>query len=222
MRRRMPALLIATLAIVAFVGITLGRAQDDCHSIGCVYLPVVYHLVPTPIPPALSTLVLQQSDLAGPARYITSSSREVTNSEAANSSTDPQAASEAFAQQGRETSWYVQYSQVNTGVLYLVQDRVFRYLTADGAAQGQTYAAAQQRLNRGAVPFTSSFGGFGAPTVQLVNTFADETFTYTQYFISVQIGRYVTEVQVINVTVTAEQAIETAIPAVNRLKATPQ
>lgn len=220
MRRRI--LIVLLLTVVSTSSIASAQPFTTCGWASCVYLAAVSgnHIVP---PPPIAAAVMQQVDLGSDyRRYTVEIFREVPNSEAAKGYKNEQTALRDFATQGRETSFVSQYSNTSARFV-LTQDQVYRYTTSDGAALGQAYTAAgAQRDHPDFVPFVvSGFDGFGAPTVQLTRQMDVNGITYYQYFISVQIGRYVTEIQVIGQS-TAGWAIEAAIPAVDRLKAFPQ
>lgn len=218
MRRRLLIVLLLAMAVTTVKAQTL----TTCGWASCAYLAAVEgnHIVP---PPPISAAVMQQVDLGDKYYlYTVEIFREVPNSEAAKSYKNEQTALRDFAIQGRETSFVSQYSNTSARFV-LTQDQVYRYTTPDGAALGQAYTVAEiQRDHPDFVPFVvSGFDEFGAPTIQLTRHMDINGITYYQYLVSVQIGRYVTEIQVIGQS-TAGWAIEAAIPAVDRFKAFPQ
>jgi hypothetical protein len=218
MHRRMLALM-ALLA--ATLSISPAHAQTPCGFASCIYLALIRdsHIIP---PPPISGAATQRVDLDPTFFYTVEAFREVPNSEAAQGYKNPKQALIDFAAQGRELSFLAQYSNTRARFI-IVQDQVYRYATPDGAAAGQAYTAAeQQRDHPDFVPFAVPlFDGFGAPTIQLMRQQVIDGVVYYQYFISVQIGRYVTEIQLIGQS-TSGRAIEAAIPTVDRLKAFPQ
>lgn len=218
------------MVVVAFVAGVVILATPDCAISRCVYLPVVQYSPPptptpipmTPVPAPISSLVIQPSDMSS--AYNVDEFAEVTNAEAAKTYKDPKAALRAFQAQGRETSFYAGYSADFPffGALG-VSDQVYRYSSPAGAVAGQAYTIAEHRRDHpGYQPFT--FGFPCCPTQAFYRTFVDGEDTYEQYLFSVQVGRYITDVQVVAFLggITAEQAVKYAQIAVDRLSATPQ
>lgn len=179
--------------------------------------------VPTPVPPPLQTLVIQLRDMAS--GFTQEEFGERTNAASAQTYADPKAALKAFQAQGRETSWFTSYFSTQ----YLVSDaigvanQVYRYSTAAGAAQGQAYTLAE------AVHDHPDYRPFNittpcCPTTGYKRTFSSGGVAYTQYLISVQIGRYVTDTQVIGLAayLDLDTAIKYAQITVSRIYDTPQ
>jgi hypothetical protein len=170
------------------------------------YLALVFHIVPTPtptpiptpVPPAIETLVIQLSEMKS--GYVRDDWREITNADAAKTYANPKAAAAAFVTQGRETSWYTQYSSSDYAFSDAigVANQLYRYLTPDGAAAGQAATIAESIHDHPDYrPFNISTPC--CPTIGLRRTFSSGGYTIDQFLISVRIGRYVTEVQSIGV-----------------------
>lgn len=193
MRRRLlfPAIIVAVL-----LGATVLSAEPTLPTSS--YLALVYqlHPSPTPIPPPIDTLVIPRS-LMGLGYYV-DRSEEITNDEAAATYHDPKAAKVAFAQQGRETSWFITYIAYYHVSALGVGDQVIRYLTPEGATQGQAYSNAETRKYEPAwQPVALTIPGY--PSISLQRTFKSGKTTFRQFAISTQVGRYLTDVQVIGV-----------------------
>jgi hypothetical protein len=221
MRRFMPAL-AALLTTAVIAGLAYAQSTP-CVSASCGYMPLVqFEPTPTPVPPPppLNTLTIQLADMKP--GYSLDESMEITNSSAAAGYPNPNAALKAFQSQGRETSWYVRY--VSTDYLFSdaigVADQVFRYTTADGAISGQNYVLLEVLSEH---PEYQEFNT-GSNAIGFRRTFSDSGYNFVQFYISVQVGRYVTDVQVIglNGSVTASRALQYAQIAVDRLAAVPQ
>ena len=195
------------------------------------YLAMVFHIVPTPtpspiptpIPPPLETLTIQLSEMKS--GYTLDASQVVTNAQAAQTYKDPKAALKAFQQQGRETSYYVRY--LSTDYLFSdavgVADQVYRYTSAAGAVQGQAYSLAETRRDKPDFrPFNVSTPC--CPTVGLRRTFTDNGSTFDQFLISIQVGRYVIDVQSIGLSgsLSVSRAIYYSQLALNHVYETPQ
>jgi hypothetical protein len=202
----MPRAAAATIALITTGLILAGalaapRPQQACTAGSCSYLPVVQVPQPSPTPsptpplPSLATLVLQPDDLTS---FTRDTSREITNTEDAQTYLDPAAALITFQQQGRETSWFVRYrsnAPWATAAVY-ISDQVIRYLTPEGADAGMTYAVADER---------ASFSGYKTVTVpQLgdraegyVRTYVDQGRSWRTYYVAIRKGRSVALVQLV-------------------------
>jgi hypothetical protein len=195
------------------------------------YLALVFQLqpsptptpVPTPVPPPIESLVIQLSEMKS--GYVRDEGRMVTNADAAKEYHDPKAATAAFAQQGRETSWLAIYSSTD----YLFSDalavgnQVYRYLTIDGASAGFAYTIAEEvRDNPDFRPFNVSAPC--CPIVGLRRIGKQGTLTYDDYYIIMQNGRYVAHAEVIGVvgSVDVSRAIAYAQLALNHITTVPQ
>lgn len=186
--------------IVAFIGISIALAAPDCATSYCVYVPAVQYdppptPVPTPIPPPLSGLALQPSEIGSD--YFRDTNTEVTNDTAAANYPNPVEALKAFESQGRETAWFVRYVSTDNSLSTLVVgDETYRYLTTTGATQGQAYVIAKMRKDNPTFqPFTLTIPGY--PSINLRRTFKDSNGTeLVILYVSVQVGRYVTDIQV--------------------------
>lgn len=192
------------------------------------YLAMVFHLVPptpipTPIPPDMSTLVVQLSEMR--LGYTQSEFHIATNADAAKTYRDPKAAAAAFVAQGRETSWYAEYSSPDyaTSDALVVGSQVFRYLTSEGAVQGMAYTVAEaQRDNPDFRPFNLSVPC--CPTTALRRTYRQRSLNVDHYLIITQVGRYVTETESIGVLgyFTVNRAVYYAQLGLNHITPVPQ
>lgn len=215
------------LFLLGAVGVAL--AAPDCAVVHCISLPIVQYnppptIAPTPIPPVLSTLVIQPGDIQS--GYAVEQFHEVTNADAAQTYKDPKATLKAFAQQGRESSWFVLYDTT----LYAasdaigISDQVYRYSTAAGATTGQAYALAETQRDKPdfhAITLTLPC----CSTKALDRSFLENGVLFEQAFISIQVGRYVADVQVLwarSSTITVEQIVAYAQTGADHLLATPQ
>lgn len=189
---------LAIIAIALIIVVPLNFAESAQPETS--YLALVFHIVPTPtpIPPDISTLVIQRSELR--AGFTTSEYRGVSNIEAVATYHDPKAAAAAFVAQGRETSWYGEY----IAPVYASDDaigvasQVYRYATAEGAAQGMLYTVAEVELdNPDFKPITVTVPC--CATIARRRTFVLNNKTTDQFLIITQVGRYVTETQSIGV-----------------------
>lgn len=221
------AILVSIAALLIAAGVAL--AAPDCTTVRCVYLPVVTNPpptptpIPTPIPPSISTLVIQLSEMRS--GYTRDTFQEVTNADAAKNYKDPAAAAAAFAQQGRETSWYVKY--FSTDYLFsdaiAVANQAYRYLTIEGASQGFQYSLGKTLQDHPDYrPF--NVNAPCCPIIGLRRTFTASGTSYDQFYIIVQAGRYVTDVQVIGLTgsISVDRALYYANLALVHLLNTPQ
>lgn len=177
---------------------------------------------PTPTlgPLPINVLALQLDDLLP--GYTQDKNEELSNEAAAQNYDDPAAALAAFVAQGRETSWYVEYS--STDYTYsnalVIADQVFRYATIAGAEAGQYFVDHNevQRLPGFAnVSLPPPPLGDAQTALKRITVFEGRTFVH--YYISVRTGRYVTNVSVIGLAtvLTANQAKGYADTAFGRL-----
>lgn len=95
-----------------------------------VYLPAVRSKPPAPVEPITLMLANVGSNLA------TSKEHTITNEQAAQSHSDPQAALAAFAQQGRQTAYTREWRGVQSGPTAILSQQVTRYATTEGARAG--------------------------------------------------------------------------------------
>lgn len=206
------------VAIMALIFVTVASAAPST----VVYLPIIqYNPPPTPLP--LDALVLQPSDLRSV--YTLDQSMELANADAAKLYPNAKAAAKAFQAQGRESSWYVDYlaDTIQFFDALGVSDQVFRYATVAGAGAGQAYVVADtKRAHPDYHPIAFAFPC--CTTVALYREFVDAGENYEQYYFSVQVGRYVTDVQLVSFdgSLTQEDAITYIQSAVARLSTTPQ
>lgn len=216
-------LTIIILLLLLGFGVVFAPPSDA----GTTYLPMAFAPpptpVPTPVPPPINTLTIQLSEMKS--GYVQDTSKEVTNAEAAKTYHDPTAALASFQAQGRETSWYVLYT--STDYLFSdavgVSNQVYRYLTTTGATDGFDYTIDEALLDHPDFrPFNISAPC--CPVVGLRRTFTSNNRTYDHFLIIIQVGRYVTEVEVIGLVgvVSVDRAIQYAQLALNHLAATPQ
>lgn len=179
--------------------------------------------VPTPVPPAIETLVIQLGEMRS--GYVRENWKPVTNAEAAATYRDPKAAAAAFAQQGRETSWYALYTSTDyplTDALG-VSSQVYRYSTIEGATAGREYTTAEQiRDNPDFRPFNVSAPC--CPVVGLRRTFKSNNLTLDNFYIIMQNGRYVAHVEILAVAgaVSVSKAIAYAQLGLNHITTVPQ
>lgn len=193
------------------------------------YLAMVFAYVPptpvvTPVPPDISSLVIQLSEMKS--GYVRDVWQPVTNADAAKTYANPKAAAAAFLAQGRETSWNAKYS--STDYLFsdaiVVSSQVYRYLTPAGAGDGMAYTVAEAIHDHPEFrPFNLSAPPC-CPTVALRYTFKSGSTYFDQYLIISQVGRYVTETQSIGVlgSFTLSRAVAYAQLALNHLTPVPQ
>lgn len=217
---------LAIMAIALMVGAPLIFAAPGGANTN--YLAMVMHIVPptpipTPVPPAMESLVIQLSEMRS--GYVRDTWQPISNADAAKSYRDPKAAAAAFIAQGRETSWNVLYSSRDYPFsdALVVGNQLFRYLTPDGAVAGQAYTLAEAQRDRPDYrPFNVSTPC--CPTVGLRRTFKSGTTNLDQFLVSVRVGRYVTNVQVggISGSITVSRVIYYAQLAINHLVDVPQ
>lgn len=218
---------LALCALVLLIGSPLIFAPIS--QAGDTYLPMVFYVPPTPtpeptpVPPALQTLTIQLREMKS--GYVRDIFREVPNSEAAKTYPNAKAALAAFAQQGRETSWQARYT--STDYLFSdaagVSNQVYRFLTPAGAVQGHAFIVAEiRRDDPGFAPFNVTVPC--CTVVALRRSFVSKGVTLEEFDISIQYGRYVTDVDIIAVrgSVTVSRAIAYAQLALNHIYTTPQ
>lgn len=95
-----------------------------------VYLPAVRQSPPAPVDPASLMLANVGSNLTVTKEHT------ITNEEAAQSHSDPQAALVAFAQQGRQAAYTREWRGVQSGPTAILSQQVTRYATTEGARAG--------------------------------------------------------------------------------------
>lgn len=206
------------VAIMALVFATVASAAPSTQ----IYLPIIQYN-PPPIPLPLDALVLQPADLRD--IYSLDQSIEIANADAAKLYPNAKAAAKAFQAQGRESSWYVDYlaDSIQFFDALGVSDQVFRYTTVAGAGAGQAYIAADtKRAHPDYHPIAFAFPC--CTTVALYREFVDAGENYEEYYFSVQVGRYVTDVQLVafDGSLVESNAIPYIESAVARLSTTPQ
>lgn len=179
--------------------------------------------IPTPVPPDISTLVIQLSQMKS--GYVRDTWEALTNADAAKNYANPKAAAAAFIAQGRETSWLAAYNSTDYAFsdALVVSNQVFRYLTPDGAGAGQAYTVAEIVHDHPDFrPFNLSVPC--CPTIALRRTFKQDTFNLDHFLIISQVGRYVTETDSIGISgsLTVSRAIAYAQLSLDRLTLVPQ
>lgn len=190
---------LAIMAVALLIGAPLIFAdpgQPTSSYLALVFQDTPPTPIPTPVPPDISTLVIQLREMKS--GYTQDEFHIATNADAAKTYHDPKAAAAAFIAQGRETSWYVRYGSTDYAFSDAlgVASQVYRYLTPEGAAAGQAYTLAEHQLDHPDFrPFNVSTPC--CPTVGLRRTFRSGNFNYDQYLISARVGRYVMDVQTI-------------------------
>lgn len=182
---------IAVAFVLAVLGLARAQVDPPCsfEYICSTYLSIVMTTAPTP--PPIETTVLDTWDMPG---FTLDQSHEITNTVSAQSYLDPPAALLAFAQQGRETSWYVRYLS-RTRPLG-VSDQAIRYFGPEGADAGVDYAVADERA---AFPHYGDLVSvpIGDRAVGCLALSTSNGTMYAKYFYAIRKGRMVALVQVV-------------------------